>query len=119
MPRGLGGHPPRRRGAAGGSGAGDDLSQTRQAAIDLISEPGIEHQIGQLRIAVVSVLNALKQTRSNDAATFPDLGNRRHVQRIVEIPGGDAQELHALGVAGDAAEHRGIHQRGHTVINCP
>ena len=35
---------------------------------------------------------------------------------IVEVLGGDSQKLHALGITGDAAQHRGIHQRSHGIV---
>ena len=61
---------------AGLGGSGDNGAQGRQAAVDLVGKPRIHHQVGQAWIAVVGILNALQQAGADDAAPFPDLGDR-------------------------------------------
>ena len=70
-------------------------------------------------ISVEGILNALQQTGPNDATTLPDLCDRWHVELIVEILGGNAQQFHALGITCDAAQDRGIHQWSHGIVRRP
>ena len=83
--------------------------------VDLLREPGVDHQILELRISVVGILNSLQQPGADDAPPLPDLGDRGHVQLVVQILGSNAKQFHTLGIAGDATENRGIHQWSHGI----
>ena len=70
-------------GNASQGGTGDNLAQAGQTAVDLLREPWIHHQVRQLLISGVSVLDALQQAGANDAASLPDLADSGKIEVVV------------------------------------
>src|SRR5207248_7710239 len=87
-----------RRGDAVLDGGGNRDAPIFLGVFDDVSEIGIEQQIVEIFIALVSIDNAVEKFRANDATATPDGGDVAKVQVPIVLFARGAEELHALRV---------------------
>src|ERR1700682_398653 len=83
-----------------------DRSGNRDAPVvlglgDDVGEIGIEQEIMQRRIALVSIDDVIQKRSANDAAAAPDRGDVAEVQVPVVLFARGPEQLHSLGVRDD------------------
>ena len=82
-------------------GGGDYASPGFLAGLDRLSEVGGEEEVGQIMVAVESILDAAEELGADDAAAAPHEGDAAVVEMPVVFGSGHGEELEALGIRAD------------------
>ena len=100
-------------GEAGGGNAGegaesDHAAPASRALAQLVGEPGVKHEVGQVGVLVVRLLDVAQEHAADDAASAPHERDIAVLQVPLVLHGSLLQQHEALHGKGDRRNQRAI-----------